>query len=351
MVDNDDDNRRRKRQRSEPLTVENFLYEARKVWLRKDPFKAQAEATEDRNFREFFGCPVEVCLTLWNLLVDNDLLPSEDAKPQHLLWTLMFMKIYAKTKALCTLCGGIDKNTLYKWVFAFIDAIPYLESTVVSYLSQPSLSFYLLLMPLTMIPFSQIQWQNRFRGDRNADCLVSVDGVDCRVPNHGPSFSSHKFAKKGGVRYEVALCIQTGDIVWINGPYNCGQWTDIKIFREALIHELEEAERVEADDGDIEEAPLHVKCPKCITNPEECESMQQRVRNRQETVNNRFKFWEVLKQIFRHELTLHGDVFRCIAIISQLVIDNGQPLFQCGYKDPPFDSDSSDNDTSTDSSN
>jgi len=64
--------------------------------------------------------------------------------------------------------------------------------------------------------------------------LISVDGVDFKVPEHGPEFSSHKFAKKSGLRYEVGLCILTGDIVWINGPYACGHWPDLSIARDGL---------------------------------------------------------------------------------------------------------------------
>lgn len=69
------------------------------------------------------------------------------------------------------------------------------------------------------------------------------------MPELGPRFSSHKFAKKSGMRYEVALCILTGDIVWINGPFPCGYNPDITIFRMSLLSHLEEHERVEADDG------------------------------------------------------------------------------------------------------
>ena len=179
-------------------------------------------------------------------------------------------------------------------------------------------------------------WGNRKKGDRGADCLVSVDGTDFKVYEQGPAFSSHKFAKKSGLRYEIALCIQTGDIVWIHGPFECGKWPDISIFRDSLISHLDTAERVEADDGYIGEAPLYVKCPKSFTNPKETEFMQKRVRSRQETCNKRFKHFGILKQRYRHDLGDHGDAFRSCAVLTQLAIDSGEPLFSCGYKDPPF---------------
>jgi hypothetical protein len=158
------------------------------------------------------------------------------------------------------------------------------------------------------------------------------------MPQLGPRFSSHKFAKKSGLRYEVALCILTGDIVWINGPFPCGLFNDISIFRNSLLSNLSANERVEADDGYIGEAPQHVKCPKCITNPPETEFMQQNIRNRQETVNKRFKNWGILKQVFRQKQKIpdHGDVFRAIAVLTQISINEGEQLFECRYRDPPY---------------
>ena len=78
-------------------------------------------------------------------------------------------------------------------------------------------------------------------------------------------------------------------------------------------------------------------------NPEETLFMQQRVRNRQETVNKRMKNWGALKQVWRHRFTGHADVFRAIAVVTQMSIKNGEPLFQCGYRDQPYGGDDSDN--------
>ena len=96
---------------------------------------------------------------------------------------------------------------------------------------------------------------------------MSIDGTDFRIPEPGlfhkeysPQWYSHKF-KGPGVRYEVGLCIRTGMIVWISGPYECGIWTDIKIFRDALVHDLDSDERVEADKGYRGENPEFTKTP------------------------------------------------------------------------------------------
>ena len=161
---------------------------------------------------------------------------------------------------------------------------------------------------------------------------MTVDGTDFRIAEHGRAFYSHKF-KKSALRYEVCICILTGDIVWINGPYEAGIWPDIKIFRDALLSNLAPNERVEADDGYIGEHPTRIKCPRGFANLEETEYMQQRVRNHQETINKRFKDFGAMRQIWRNEIPKHGDAFRAIAIILQLSINQGERLFECNYVD------------------
>lgn len=94
----------------------------------------------------------------------------------------------------------------------------------------------------------KIKWENRYKKDIGNDCLVSVDGTDFRIYEQEPfwpGWFSHKF-NGPGVRYELAVAIRTGDIVWINGPFPCGEWSDLRIFRSSLIDYLDDNERVEA---------------------------------------------------------------------------------------------------------
>ena len=153
-----------------------------------------------------------------------------------------------------------------------------------------------------------------------------------QVPEKGPDWFSHKY-KKSGVRYEVAVGIKTGDICWFSGPYMCGLWPDIEIFRASLITFLDPYERVEADNGYVGEAPLRVICPKCVTCPKERKAMMNVVTNRQETVNKRLKQWNILKKNYTHDIVDHRDVFAAIVVLTQLSIENGEPLFQVEYDD------------------
>ena len=112
-----------------------------------------------------------------------------------------------------------------------------------------------------------------------------------------------------------------------------GEWNDLEIFRSSLMTWLDPFERVEANDGYAGEAPLRVKCPNLIAVPVERKKMMGIVRRRQETVNRRFKQWSILAHKFRHDLGMHGSVFSAIVVISQLAIENGEPLFQVAYDD------------------
>ena len=56
-----------------------------------------------------------------------------------------------------------------------------------------------------------------------------------------------------------------------------------------------------------------------------------------QNIFNRFKQWGVLKQIFRGDITQHGDYFRFCCFVTQLCIMNGEPLFSVDYEDPDYD--------------
>jgi hypothetical protein len=53
-----------------------------------------------------------------------------------------------------------------------------------------------------------------------------------------------------------------------------------------------------------------------------------------ETVNKRMKQFGALLQVFRHDPRKHAIVFESVAVLTQLSIENGNPLFEInGYND------------------
>ena len=184
---------------------------------------------------------------------------------------------------------------------------------------------------------SQIDFEKRKDDDVLNDCLMSVDGTDFRIYQQGRAvkgnaFGSHKYAGKSALWYELGICIRTGHLVWIQGPYPAGKYNDIAIFNKVLVNFLDPYERVEADSG-YRGHPRYIKCPENGANPPENLAMQARVRSRHETFNGRLKNWGILSQVFRHDIFLHGPVFRACAVLTQLMVENGEPLFAVEYSD------------------
>ena len=197
------------------------------------------------------------------------------------------------------------------------------------------LSYCIHLLSFFLSFSLQIVWENRYVNDIGNDCLVSVDGTDFPLAwgsNH-KRLSCYKFKGKPGLRYEVAVCLRTSDIVWTSGPHFPGLYNDLQIFREALIHMVDDGERVEADKGYVGDHPWYVKIPDGVNEKKDRTLLDSRQRSRHETVNNRFKRFGCMRTKFRHSVEKHGDCFNCVAILTQLSIDQGLGLFPTAYND------------------
>jgi hypothetical protein len=167
---------------------------------------------------------------------------------------------------------------------------------------------------------------------------VVVDGTDFKiVDQHDGNYSRWKSVKKGingpAVKYEVATCIQTGKIVWIHGPFK-GAVHDKVIFNHALMHKLDPGEMAEADDG-YTGLPNHIARP---VDPRAVDSAKQMAkslaRRRHETANKRFKQWGCLSETYRHHIGFHQHVFNAVAVITEVILECGEPLFPVEYNIP-----------------
>lgn len=61
---------------------------------------------------------------------------------------------------------------------------------------------------------------------------MPVEGTDCMVYEPKPFDStmySHKF-KSAGLRYEIVVSVDKGNIMWVYGPFKAVDWSDRKIF-------------------------------------------------------------------------------------------------------------------------
>ena len=72
-----------------------------------------------RRFRAMFGVSTLVCSVIWNLFLHK--IP-DGASPVHLLWALMFIKVYA-SEATHRAISKADEKTFRKWSSRFVEII------------------------------------------------------------------------------------------------------------------------------------------------------------------------------------------------------------------------------------
>lgn len=70
-------------------------------------------------FKSHFGTTPGVCAFVWNAIAQH----SAGAEFYHLLWALMFIKIYASEAVLKGKAGVQDEKTLTKWTWIVLRAI------------------------------------------------------------------------------------------------------------------------------------------------------------------------------------------------------------------------------------
>lgn len=161
------------------------------------------------------------------------------------------------------------------------------------------------------------------RGCTIPNVYMSVDGTDCPIREPEP-FSTQWYSHKmngAGLRYEVAVSVNGGDIVWVAGPYPCGAYPDLRIYRDQLKRRLLPTEKVIADNG--------YRDPTALLQSEagEFESFHRMVRARHEGVNGRLKRFKILTTPFRHGRDLHAMCFYAVANVTNLTITFEEPLF------------------------
>ena len=158
---------------------------------------------------------------------------------------------------------------------------------------------------------------------------TSVDGIHFSSYERHPFWNgnySHKF-NGPGYSYETCLCIQTGHIVSVEGPHRAGK-PDSEIFRSGILLELEDGEMCEGDTHYKKNIPERFR-----TWPPGSEraKMAAEVEARHETVHRRIRDFGMMQNRWRHGMERHSSAFRAAVVITQLHIENGEPLFAVDY--------------------
>ena len=119
----------------------------------RDVLGRRNEAKDDNEtFRGFFGAPIHVLSRLWNLIAPAVDLPG--AEPKHMLWALVFVKVYSTEAVHRRIVGWPDAKTYRKWCWYMLEKIASTKAEV-------------------------IQLDKRFeKWNETSTCLMSLDGVD-----------------------------------------------------------------------------------------------------------------------------------------------------------------------------
>ena len=261
-------------------------------------------------FRSVFGAGSAVVADVWNRIVaDGEILKG--GEPKHLLWALVLLKVYQSDEVHCALVGWPSVPTYRKWAWYFIERINDLKDNI-------------------------IKIENRFNDLDNivhTNCFMSSDCTDCPVFEPWP-FSKKMFSKKfngPGVKYDVGVCIKTGHIVWVDGPFVASH-SESTLFKHGLGKHIFDGEKVEVDSGP--------KGDDRLVQPHVGKDSKERkqksvVRGRQEGVNGRMKVYSVLTTHFHHMkdgrermMKAHGLCFNAVAVITQLKIASGEAIFK-----------------------
>jgi hypothetical protein len=111
------------------------------------------------------------------------------------------------------------------------------------------------------------------------------------------------------LRYEVSLSSRKGDVVMYAGPFECGSWPAVKIFREGLKKMLGPCEKVMAEDVGYAVDQTVLKADNFT-------------RARILAFDKRMQSWGVLTQVFHHCIKKHHIAFRAVLVVEQFRTSN-----------------------------
>ncbi len=107
--------------------------------------RSTSERIRRERFNSCFGVNPIIVSVVWSMLIDNELCSPSSPKPVHLLWALLFLKLYDSTPKLAAL-AGCDEKTFRKWSWFYVGAIASLDRLVVSW--SPSCWWSIFLTPI-----------------------------------------------------------------------------------------------------------------------------------------------------------------------------------------------------------
>jgi hypothetical protein len=281
--------------------------------------KWESKDKQDR-FKSLFGANSKVITVIWKEIQNHI---DEDIFRKHLLYGLLFMKVYSTEEVHCAIVGWPSVKTFREKAWHIVECIAELKP-----------KFILLDNRFINAPAET-------RVGFKRSCLTD-DACDFGINEPYP-WDRKWYAKKfngPGVKYNVAVAIHSNNICYASGPHYSSV-SETRIFKENLGAVIPEDEPVEID-GCTGGDPRQMK-------PQAGENRQARkqksiYRGRQETIFSRMKQFNVLDSHFRHnetseEHTLykHQVCFDAVLVITQLkFMIGGDRLYDGGDFDVEY---------------
>ena len=131
----------------------------------------------------------------------------------------------------------------------------------------------------------------------------------------------------------MASSLQTGLICWVAGPYACGKWPDIRIFRRDLKHALPHDEMIHADRGYTNHPGTYQFFTPNEPGTRSEHEANGRAQARHEKINRTLKKFKCLDHKFRHPLEKHGMCFRAVAVLVQATMTFDEMPFDIVYEE------------------
>lgn len=300
----------------EVVVQETLSWPSNRKWHTRD---------KEARIRSFFGAPCSIIADIWNRIWDRMAPYEKDVvcnkgtpQCQYLLYALVFLKVYSSEEVHCSIVGWPNPKSFRKWSWYFVKKISELKDDVICLERR----------------FDEIENSE----DNTISCFVSVDGTDCPVFEPWPFDTKMYSHKTNGpaLKYEVAVAISTGFIVWVNGPFKGGKG-DAQIFQEGLKELLYEDENVEVDHGYRGDDKFMIPSMAADSKGRKNKSI---VRGRHENINGRLKIYNVLTTYFCHMkpknsyMEKHRMCFNAVAVITQLKLEfGGERLYDVEYNE------------------
>ncbi|CAJ1953841.1 unnamed protein product [Cylindrotheca closterium] len=126
--------------------------------------------------------------------------------------------------------------------------------------------------------------------------------------------------------YELGICLSTGRLLWMRGPYPAGT-SDITVARTGgLVEELRRRGQKAIGDRGYNGEQKQISTPNAHDN-KGVSLFKRRALMRQENFNGMIKRFNVTSHCFRHSEERFELAFEAVCVICQYKVENETPLY------------------------